>query len=124
MISLSSCTNLVIYSNLPVAIQSNSFLFFPEQDFKMCDSLSKVGAEQVKRFVLDRGGGLQLTGTEESWFTLSLLLFVLFFSSGNLCLSSEIRDFSEGTVVFITIVRVILCLCWLMIIILLLETYV
>lgn len=73
----------------------------------MCDSL-KVGAEQVKGFVLDRGAGLQFTSTEESRFTLSLLLFVLFFSSGNLCLSSEIRDFSEGTVVFITVVE---CFC-------------
>lgn len=50
----------------------------------------------LKAFDLDRGAGLQHTSTEESWFALSLLLFVVFFSSGNLCLSSETRDFFKG----------------------------
>lgn len=50
----------------------------PVQDFRMRDSSSKLGAEQVWWFVLGRAA-LHLTSTEEWWFVYtSLLLFVLF----------------------------------------------
>lgn len=89
MISLTSYTNLVNCSNLPFAIQSNSLHFSPRTGFEMCDALSNGAAEQVKRFVLDRGAGLQLT----RGVVVYIESFVLFFSSGKLCLSPEIRDF-------------------------------
>lgn len=44
-----------------------------------------VGAERVKRFLLDGGAGRQVASAEEWRFALSLPLFVLCFSSGNLC---------------------------------------
>lgn len=62
--------------------KSNPFLFSARTRFFF---FRKVGAERVKRFPLDGGAGRQVASAEEWRFALSLQLFVLRFSSGNLC---------------------------------------